>query len=92
MLRAAPKTTRAPRQSEVLDLGATPFTKGLLEPVASLAPDHSGGDRLPGGLQSLIFLPFSQKRVVMPPCAVCGQALEVVSTSAGFGVPRRFHP
>lgn len=29
--RAAPETTRALQQSGVLDLGATPFTKGLLE-------------------------------------------------------------
>lgn len=49
------------------------YEKDFCKQVASLVRNHSGGGRLPDGLQSLIFPPSSQKRVMMPPCVICGR-------------------
>ncbi|CAK7320213.1 hypothetical protein VULLAG_LOCUS22488 [Vulpes lagopus] len=73
MLRAARGTGRS-RGGPSASLSRRPgLPRGLLRPAASLAPVHSGGHGLPAALQSLIFPPSSQKRVVMAPHALRGR-------------------
>ncbi|XP_030874332.1 uncharacterized protein LOC115937095, partial [Leptonychotes weddellii] len=75
MLRAAPRPKRSARpavRGPGLWCGPV-YEKGSWKQVASLVRNHSGGGRLPDGLQSLIFPPSSRKRAVMPPCVICGR-------------------